>query len=89
MLDRVEFYRAEEIENELSLWRVRYRIHLSEERYSGSDDTIIKQLESMKETVAIRMEVPKEKLPPAFKNKQIFFLNTIDAAYYGVYCPLF
>lgn len=59
VLDRVEFYRAEEIEKRLGLWRIRYRISSHEHKPSIEPDA---RLRRMREVVANRLKVPEKAL---------------------------
>jgi hypothetical protein len=59
-LDRVEFYRAEEIEKHLKLWRIRYRLHSREPPSSSEEDH--ERLEATREAIASKLGIPKNHL---------------------------
>lgn len=61
VLDRVDFYRAEEIEKSLKLWRIRYRMRSHEQPVSAEEDS--KRLNAMRETVASRLGISAKDLP--------------------------
>jgi len=63
LLDRVEFYRAEEIEKFLKLWRIRYRLLVRCD--PSKDDTTeeTKRINLMRKMVAKRMKIKLKKLP--------------------------
>lgn len=61
VLDRVEFYRAEEIEKHLKLWRIRYRLRSHEQPTSAEQDS--GRLNDMRKTVATRLGISEKDLP--------------------------
>lgn len=60
VLDRVEFYRAEEIEKHLKLWRIRYRLRSHEQASSTDEDSA--RLNRMRQIVASRLNIPVKNL---------------------------
>lgn len=61
VLDRIEFYRAEEIERHLKLWRINYRLRLHEQPTSGEQD--FERLNVMRKTIAKRLGILAIDLP--------------------------
>lgn len=61
VLDRIEFYRAEEIEKHLKLWRIRYRLRSHEQPTSAEHD--LGRLNLMRKTVATRLGISEKDLP--------------------------
>jgi hypothetical protein len=70
VLDRVEFYRAEEIEKHLKLWRIRYRLRSHEQASSTEEDS--ERLNVMRQIVAGRLNIPVENLPSRRKANKAF-----------------
>jgi hypothetical protein len=60
-LDRVELYRALEIEQDLRLWKARYRHYARESENPPEEDS--SRLDSMRETIAKRLRISVEDLP--------------------------
>ena len=69
LLDRIEFYRAEEIEKELNLWRIRYRLMSRHEEKDIAQKegelgrAEIERIQNMRAEIARRLGVTPEKLP--------------------------
>lgn len=61
VLDRIEFYRAEEIERHLGLWRIRYRLRSHEQPTPEEQES--ERLDAMKQTVATRLGIKLQDLP--------------------------
>lgn len=84
LLDRVDFYRAEEIERHLGLWRIRYRVRAHEHPTSEEQDS--ERLDRMRQAISTRLGVKVQKLPDrAGANKALRFIIRLIIAASSVY----
>ena len=67
LFDRIEFYRAEQIEQHLKLWRVRYRLYIRASQVPTEEDS--GRLDAMEKEIAERLKIPIEELRNRRANK--------------------